>query len=48
MISMLSPSKVMLGALDPLGMPLGPLAVAGDGADDELYVPAIDFGITNW
>lgn len=33
--------KVMLGALDPLGMPLATLVVAGNEADDGLYVPAI-------
>jgi transposase len=33
--------KVMLGALDPLGMPLATLVVAGNKADDGLYVPAI-------
>ena len=33
--------KVMLGALDPLGMPLATLVVAGNEADDGLYVPTI-------
>lgn len=33
--------KVMLAALDPLGMPLVTEVVAGDGADDPLYAPAI-------
>jgi transposase len=33
--------KVMLGALDPLGMPVATLVVAGNDADDGLYVPAI-------
>lgn len=33
--------KVMLGALDPLGLPVATLVVAGDEADDGLYVPAI-------
>ncbi len=33
--------KVMLGALDPLGLPLATLVVPGDGADDPLYAPAI-------
>jgi len=33
--------KVMLGALDPLGMPLATLVVAGQDADDGLYLPAI-------
>jgi transposase len=32
--------KVMLGALDPLGLPLATLVVAGNRADDGLYVPA--------
>jgi len=34
--------KVMLGALDPLGMPVATLVVAGNEADDGLYVPAIE------
>lgn len=34
--------KVMLGALDPLGMPLATLVVPGDAADDPLYAPVID------
>jgi transposase len=33
--------KVMLGSLDPLGMPLATLVVAGNDADDGLYAPAI-------
>jgi len=33
--------KVMLGTLDPLGMPLATLVVAGNEADDGLYVPTI-------
>ncbi|MDQ7030455.1 MAG: IS1634 family transposase [Ardenticatenia bacterium] len=33
--------KVMLGTLDPLGMPVATLVVAGNEADDGLYVPAI-------
>jgi len=33
--------KVMLGALDPLGMPLATLVRAGSAADDGLYVPTI-------
>ena len=33
--------KVMLGALDPLGMPIATLVVAGHEADDGLYVPTI-------
>jgi len=32
--------KVMLGALDPLGLPLATLVVAGNRADDGLYLPA--------
>jgi transposase len=34
--------KVMLATLDPLGMPLATLTVAGNEADDGLYLPAID------
>lgn len=33
--------KVMLGTLDPLGMPLATLVVAGNQDDDGLYVPAV-------
>jgi len=33
--------KVMLGTLDPLGMPLATLVVAGNRGDDGLYVPAV-------
>jgi transposase len=33
--------KVMLAALDPLGLPLVTAVVAGNRADDPLYVPAI-------
>ena len=33
--------KVMLATLDPLGMPLATLVVAGNESDDGLYVPAI-------
>lgn len=33
--------KIMLSALDPLGMPLATLVVPGNRADDGLYVPAI-------
>lgn len=33
--------KVMLGALDSLGMPIATLVVAGNEADDGLYVPTI-------
>jgi len=34
--------KVMLGALDPMGMPLATLVLPGHKDDDELYVPAIE------
>ncbi len=34
--------KVMVAALDPLGMPLVSQVVAGNVADDRLYVPAVD------
>lgn len=33
--------KVMLGTLDPLGLPIASLVVAGNCADDPLYVPTI-------
>lgn len=33
--------KIMLSALDPLGMPLATLVVPGNRADDGLYLPAI-------
>jgi transposase len=33
--------KVMLSALDPLGLPLATQVVAGQVADDPLYIPAI-------
>jgi transposase len=33
--------KVMLGTLDPLGMPLATLVLPGSDADDGLYIPAI-------
>jgi transposase len=33
--------KVMLGTLDPMGMPLATLVVAGNEDDDGLYVPAV-------
>jgi len=33
--------KVMLGALDPMGLPLATLLLAGNEADDGLYIPAI-------
>lgn len=34
--------KLMVAALDPLGLPLVSQVVAGDVADDKLYLPAID------
>lgn len=34
--------KVMLATLDPLGMPLATLVVAGNEADDPLYLPALE------
>lgn len=34
--------KVMLGSLDPLGVPLVTQVVAGKSADDPLYIPAVD------
>ena len=34
--------KVMMASLDPLGLPLATQVVAGNTADDPLYVPAID------
>ena len=33
--------KVMLGALDPMGMPLATLVIPGNRDDDGLYIPAI-------
>src|SRR5262249_7392073 len=33
--------KVMMGALDPLGMPLATAVVSGERADDGLYLPSI-------
>jgi transposase len=33
--------KVMISALDPLGMPIATQVVSGERADDPLYVPAI-------
>jgi transposase len=33
--------KVMLSALDPLGMPVATQVVSGERADDPLYIPAI-------
>ncbi len=34
--------KVVMAAMDPLGMPIATQAVAGNKADDRLYVPTID------
>lgn len=34
--------KVMLGSLDPLGMPVATLVVGGADADDPLYLPALE------
>ena len=34
--------KVMLGALDPLGMPLATDVWSGERADDSLYLPIIE------
>ncbi len=34
--------KVMLGTLDPLGMPLATLVVPGETADDGLYLPLVE------
>src|SRR5215510_7396474 len=34
--------KVMMGALDPLGMPLATDVLSGERADDGLYIPVID------
>ena len=34
--------KVMLGSLDPLGMPLSTDVLSGERADDGLYIPIID------
>lgn len=38
----LAPVKVMLAALDPLGLPLVTQVVSGEKADDPLYIAAID------
>lgn len=34
--------KVMMGALDPLGMPLSTDVLSGERADDGLYIPSIE------
>ena len=33
--------KIILGSLDPMGMPVATLAVEGNAADDGLYIPTI-------
>jgi transposase len=38
--------KVMMGALDPLGLPLATDVVSGERADDGLYVPIIERIVT--
>jgi len=42
MIPSLAQVKVMMASLDPLGLPLATQVVAGNTADDPLYVPAVD------
>ena len=34
--------KVMIGSLDPLGMPLATDVLSGERADDGLYIPLIE------
>ena len=34
-------AKIMLSSLDPLGMPIATEVVAGNKADDNLYIPAV-------
>src|SRR5262249_56056187 len=34
--------KVMVGSLDPLGMPLATEVLSGERADDGLYIPVIE------
>ena len=34
--------KVMMGSLDPLGMPLATEVLSGERADDGLYIPIIE------
>ena len=34
--------KVMMGSLDPLGMPLATDVLSGERADDGLYIPIIE------
>jgi transposase len=36
------PIKVMMGSLDPLGMPLATDVLSGDRADDGLYIPIME------
>jgi transposase len=38
--------KLMMGALDPLGLPIATDVVSGERADDRLYVPIIDRIVT--
>ena len=38
------PLKVMLASVDPLGLPLMTSVLAGNAADDGLYLPAIERG----
>jgi len=40
--------KVMIGSLDPLGMPLATDVVSGERADDGLYLPIIERIRTGW
>jgi transposase len=40
--------KVMIGALDPLGMPLATDVLSGERADDGLYIPLIQRIRTGW
>ena len=39
--------KVMMGSLDPLGMPLATDVLSGERADDGLYIPIIE-RIRSW
>ena len=40
--------KVMMGSLDPLGMPLATDVLSGERADDGLYIPIIERIRTGW
>src|SRR5262247_4504543 len=40
--------KVMIGSLDPLGMPLATDVLSGERADDGLYIPLIQRIRTGW